>query len=120
MFIYLASPYSHVNPKVRHARYLAVQQTVVECLRYRIWVFSPIVHCHELKLKYLLPPEFSFWMEYDLSILSEAGQLNVLELPGWKESLGIQEEIRFAKMHHIPVYHIAPSEEALKELDYAK
>jgi hypothetical protein len=93
--IYLASPYTHPDPFVREARYLAACQMVAEYLKKARWVYSPIVHCHELAKMIELPREFSFWKQYNQHMLSRSEALHVLMIDGWAESDGIGDEISF-------------------------
>ena len=58
--IYLASPYSHPDPLVRHARFEAACQATAGLLRAGRPVFAPIVQGHEL-VRYGVPGDWSFW-----------------------------------------------------------
>ena len=96
-YVYLASPYSHPNPLVREARYRIARDAVAHLLIRKIWVYSPIVHCHDLTKEYSLPFDATHWREYNEAMLREADELVVLNIPGWRESVGVAAEIAFAK-----------------------
>lgn len=109
---YLGSPYSHKNPAVRHARYLAARQTLQEYLERRVWTYSPIVHCHHLAVEGGLPTDAKFWEEYDFAMVRASKGLLVLMLPGWAESVGLGGEIEYAREALISVTYIIPSVKA--------
>lgn len=92
--IYLASPYSHQDPFVRETRYLAVAKKVIEYLQADKFVYSPIVHCHELQKIVPIGTDFNFWRSYNLHMLDLASELHVLNLEGWAESIGVSGEIQ--------------------------
>ena len=96
-YMYLASPYSHPDPFVREMRYLWTMHEMTLMLQEGMAVYSPIVHCHELAKIADLPREAAFWMKYNFTMLAAAEILGVLMLPGWKESVGVTEEISKAR-----------------------
>jgi hypothetical protein len=102
-YIYLASPYSHPAPKVRHLRYLEAMRAVAGHLSRREWVYSPIVHCHTLAQFYKLPTDAEFWHDYNVAMLDRAYELRILTLEGWQDSAGVAGEIAYAADHFIPI-----------------
>lgn len=104
--IYLASPYTHKDQLIMKTRFLLAEQVTARLLHRRSWVYSPIVHCHELALRYHLPTDFAYWRDYNFAMLRRCDTLYVLFIPGWEESLGVTEEIKFAQTAGIPVYAI--------------
>lgn len=94
--IYLASPYSHPDPSVREERFHAVCRTTAALLRAGQVVFSPIVYNHPL-VAFALPTTWEFWERIDRAYLERCEVLMVLMLDGWKESAGVQAEIRIAR-----------------------
>ena len=94
-FIYLASPYSHPNSAIRQARFRAAEEFTAEAIKDGQAIFSPIIHNHELALRYHLPTTMEFWWAYNSAILYSADYLWVLTLPGWQESHGVSREIAF-------------------------
>ena len=116
-FDYLGSPYSHKDPFVREYRYLQAMQRVSHLLKNNFWVYSPIVHCHELKKIVELPHEHDFWLAYDLVMLEKARALQVLCLPNWQDSLGLGIEIRHAKAVGKPIYYV---EHPLEHIDLVR
>lgn len=100
--IYLASPYSG-TPEVMQQRYEATRAVTADTLKDGEFVYSPIVHCHDLALHHDIPKDFAFWSKYNFHMLDLADQLWVLMLPGWKESRGVTAEVlhwRSTRPHH--------------------
>ena len=103
--IYLASPYSHQDPYIRIQRFERVCAWTASLLRKGGIIFSPIAHSHPL-VRYGLPEDFEFWKRFDTTILSRCQELWVLELPGWRESKGVQSEIDIALEHDLSVWYL--------------
>ena len=95
--IYLASPYSHDDPEVRYARYDAACAATARMMQGGMIVYSPIVHCHILALKYDLPGDWEFWKRIDERMLAACDMVMVLCLDGWKDSVGVTAEIGMAR-----------------------
>lgn len=106
--IYLASPYSHPDELVRHDRFAQALQATATMLRDGLIVYSPIVHCHPLARVYDLPTDFAFWQNYNFGILKHAEGLWVLMIDGFESSLGVQNEIIYAKELCIPYHYKLP------------
>ena len=104
--IYLASPYSSPDPFTREERYLAAMRKVIDYLRTGNWVYSPIVHCHELAKMADMGKDFNSWKQYNFHMLELASEMHVLQLIGWEDSIGVKWEIRHATDLNIPVRYI--------------
>jgi len=72
------------------------------------WVYSPIVHCHQLAKLFDLPFDANFWHNYNFAMLERAGDFALLKLPGWNASIGVADEIEEAKRLDLPVELIIP------------
>lgn len=103
--IYLASPYTHDNPLIRKARFVAVQAFVAEQLRNGVVLFSPIVYCHQFATEYGLPISHEPWVPFNKQLLEFAEELWVFPLPGWEKSKGVALEIELAKQLGKTVYY---------------
>lgn len=101
--IYLASPYSNPDPFIQETRYLQAMEYLAFYLRRGVWMYSPIVHCHELAKISDIPRDAAFWSPYCLYMLSLSNELRVLRLSGWRQSKGVQEEIAAAKARKLPI-----------------
>lgn len=106
--IYLASPYSHPDPLIMKTRFLLAEQVTAKLLGEGLFVYSPIVHCHELGLKYSLPTDFAFWKKYNFDMIRRCSVLFVLSIDGWELSKGVRAEWEFAKMCNLYPQHINP------------
>lgn len=102
-FIYLASPYSHPEMRVRVERFMAAQQAVIEAFRDKIAMFSPIVHWHHLACQYDLPFEYEYWQAQNDPMVLAAESLVVLGIDGWNTSRGVAHEIELAQYAGKPV-----------------
>lgn len=112
-FIYLASPYSHPDPAVREARYVAACKKTAQYAVKGISVFSPIAQSHPVAA--YMPPEdcmdFDLWMRLDLPILKDAAELHILCIDGWRMSKGVTREVQFAESLGIPIKQVFPDVE---------
>ena len=107
-YYYLASPYTHKDPTVRQQRYEEVQYYTGLFVLNNLHIFSPIVHSHDLAVKYALPVDITFWKDYCEAMLQPALAIWVLQLPGWDDSNGIKSEIEFAMANKIPISYVDP------------
>lgn len=92
-FIYLASPYTSDEPSVIVERYEMAKSMTAHLLNEGHFIYSPIVHCHELAHSHSLPKDFKFWKDYNFAMLEKAEELWVLTIDGWDKSEGIKNEI---------------------------
>jgi hypothetical protein len=118
-FLYLASPYSHKDPQVVNTRFLLAERVTAELLKTERFVYSPIVHCHEIARKFNLPTDAAFWMNYNKAMLAEASDLLILCLPGWQESVGVNMEIDFAKSFGMFVSYLTVEQEPFNIIESA-
>jgi hypothetical protein len=93
---------------VREQRYRAACQTAAALLRAGHATFSPIVHCHPL-VEHGLPTEWEFWQQVDRRFLVQCDEVVVLMLDGWRESVGVQTEIRIARELGKPIRCVEPT-----------
>jgi len=114
--IYLASPYTHPDPKIREERFQAVCLQASIMMRRGITVFSPIAHMHPIA-QYGMPVGWEFWKVFDTEFLEMCSELHILKLPGFKESKGVLGEIQIAESLGKPVVFIEPEEKPRLTLD---
>ena len=103
--IYLASPYSHPDPKVREERARLACVAAAEIMRSGHLVLSPIAHSHPIALAGNLPLDFEYWREFDESLIDWCDQVWVLMIDGWMDSKGIKAEVEYAEKTDKFVYH---------------
>jgi len=104
--IYLASPYSHPDMRVVLERFDAVCRVAAIMMSRGEFVFSPIAHTHPIAVVGDLPKGFDYWQTYDHMMLDMCGGVAVLTIDGWKQSVGVADEIRYANSIGLPVRHI--------------
>lgn len=107
-YVYLASPYSHADPEVVEQRYEAVLAATAAFMDEGYFVYSPIVHGHELARRHDLPTDHAFWRGQNEAMLEHAAALWVLKLDLWALSVGVAFEIGFAREHGIGVLFVDP------------
>ncbi|UZP67689.1 DUF1937 family protein [Desulfovibrio mangrovi] len=106
--VYLATPYTHTDARVREARFLAVTQKAAEMWKAGLGVYSPITLTHEAAVRHELPTDWRFWNALCRDTLSRMHELHVLCLPLWDHSTGVRAEIDLARSIGLPVIYHAP------------
>lgn len=103
---YLASPYSHPEPSIEAMRALMAGDAAAWLSNQGYHPFSPIAHWHRPAKRNKLPSNANHWISYNQAWLEKADELIVLKMPGWKDSIGIAYEIKWAKEQMKPVKFI--------------
>lgn len=106
--VYLATPYSHIDPAIREQRFHAVNAVAAKLMRDGLHVFSPISHTHPIAEAGDLPKGWDFWEAYDRTLLRACGKIIVLMLDGWRESKGVTAEIAIARELGLAVEFLDP------------
>ena len=122
-FIYIASPYTDPDPRVREKRYLQVSYYVVALLARHKFPYSPIVSNHHLALEFDLTHTALDWMAYNFAMLSSASELHVLQLPGWEKSTGVLAEMNFwrAARQGLPIQMVKmPTQSEIRAIERGK
>lgn len=104
--IYLATPYSDPDPKVRQVRFEAVNKVAARLMLEGNIVFSPISHTHPIALAGDLPKGWEFWKKMDESFLEWCDELHIYCTDGWMESVGVCAEHNIAIELSKPVIFI--------------
>jgi hypothetical protein len=105
--IYLATPYTHPEPEVRAARFLAVTLYCAERMAAGELIFSPITYGHAFGELGLAATDHVSWIQFNETMLGISTGVRVLCLRGWELSAGIQHEVEFADKHGIPVEYVS-------------
>lgn len=93
--IYLAQPYSHPDEKIMHQRYLS---GLYWCHKLRDrYVYSPIVHWHNVAIAHSMPTEATFWLDLNFHMIELSRAMYVLQLDGWQDSKGLYEEVNYCE-----------------------
>jgi hypothetical protein len=92
--IYLASAlFSSPDPFLRHARYAAALATIAATDQP---IYSPIVHWHKAAVRYQLRKDADFWWERNRHMLDLCSEVWLLTIEGWRQSIGLAQEVRYA------------------------
>lgn len=102
---YLASPYSKGSDAIRIDRFNKVTEACAYLTNQGFCIFSPITHSHPM-VEYGVSSTWDFWKKVDTLFLSVFHGLIVLQLDGWLESAGVQEEIKITKALGKPVLYV--------------
>ena len=101
--IYLAGPYSHPSKEVMAHRAELHAHAAATLLIRGYHPYSPIAHWHEIALTHRLPTHAEFWHNHNRAMVAKSSILLGLMLPGWRESTGMNMEMRFATECAVPV-----------------
>lgn len=104
--IYLAGPYSHPDQTIRTQRAAQLSLMAGRLMQNGYVVFSPISHGHAIAQVIELPTDFAYWQKHCHVMLSKASRLTVLELEGWRQSVGVREEINLATQWGLPIEYL--------------
>ena len=117
--IYLASVYSihaktnsRADKMLREQRYQFAMEKVANLTFEGLHVFSPIVYNHPVSTEYDFPKDYDWWKPIDRHFLDFCDEVWVLKMPHWKDSVGITDEIAYAKSQGKKVTYIACPEYA--------
>ena len=107
LIAYLASPYSHPSEDTRYNRFVAVTKMASRLKNAGIALITPITSSVPMAI-YGDEEDtgWATWRDYDLELLANSDALVVYKLPGYRESTGVQAEIRFARHNKIPIYYL--------------
>jgi hypothetical protein len=110
--VYLASPYSSRleglgKLRQEQERYDEIKGIAARLMKEGHYVFSPIVHCHPMAVKYGLPTDWAYWKGYLHVMLPKCDEVWVAGMVGYKESTGVNGEIELARKLSIPVWYLS-------------
>lgn len=106
---YLASPYSHADKDVMHDRAVEVDRIAEELIVLGYNLIEPITMCHYKSLRNdRLPSGYEYWQTRDREFVSRSDGVIVSLIPGWDESVGVADEVAYAKSLGLPIYYINP------------
>lgn len=112
--IYVAAPYSTGiqagadRDAAMAKRAEEIERIAAQLLELGEPVYSPVTHGRALE-KHIRPDlcaSHAFWMRHCYQMLDCARELVVIMLPGWSESAGVQQEIKYAERRGIPINYL--------------
>ena len=109
--IYLTTPYSHPDDKVKEARFVEACRISSILMKRGIVVYSPIAHCHPIATRFDVPTDWEFWKHFDKEIISLCRDgILVIRMEGWRESKGVSAEIQIAEELKLPISYADPED----------
>ncbi|TXH17938.1 MAG: DUF1937 family protein [Hyphomicrobiaceae bacterium] len=118
MYIYLGTPYTDPSPYQMKLRYEAARALCADIAQSKVPVYSPIVHWHNVAEFYNrrsfgcwrpnqdnlhMPVDVDFWWKQNEPFLKKCHEAWFVKLEGYERSKGIQREIEYCHLKHIPV-----------------
>ena len=120
--VYLATPYSlvvkskeiginrpdfsEIDKEIRLKRFEAVNEVSAKLIKAGFAVISPISQSHPIAIQTNMEGTFETWADIDYNIILRCDMVMVFCQDGWKESIGVTNEIIFAHQNNIPVFYI--------------
>jgi len=107
--VYLAAPYSDKDKAVVEARMVLFCKVDAELSRKGIFTVSPLLK-HLVLQHSILPSDWEYWRDYSISLLTKCDYMIVIMMDGWKESVGVQDEIKLCNLFDVPIKYINPED----------
>ena len=107
---YFASPYTSDCAYIREQRYLDVIKVATDLIRLDFTLIEPIAMSHQHAQRFGLPGTYAFWQKRDRKFIDLCDAVMVCLLDGWDQSIGVADEIEYAKSQGKPVYYLNPVE----------
>lgn len=107
--IYLATPYTNEDPAVMEHRYNTAMDVAQYFISNNYVIFSPIVHCHEMAIKYKMNKDYTFWKTYNKSMIKVVKEVWFAAMPGCTKSTGMLAEYLIAKKYHKIIRGVMPA-----------
>lgn len=114
--VYLATPYTHEDPRIRETRFREVNFAAAFFMcKLGLHIFSPISHSVPIAEDGNTPTTWEFWKEYDFALLQVCKRMIVLTQDGWRSSAGVAGEMEIATNLGLDIAYISPR--TVRELD---
>lgn len=115
---FISIPYTDSDPKIIGQRVHITQYICAELSRQGRFVYSPIVHFFNIQNKFDMPGDWEYWKDLCKVAMVRCNMLTIIQLDGWKKSVGVQAEIEIGKDHAMPMQFLDPTEyiKKLKEM----
>lgn len=106
---YLGSPYSKYKDGL-DAAFEEICRLAGYFARAGISAYSPIAHTHPIaKHSGIDPYDHAIWLPFDTPMMHNAKGLVVVQMDGWDESYGIDQEIRYMRDIDKPIVYLRPA-----------
>jgi hypothetical protein len=104
--IYLASPYTvsgTASEEQKQRNFEACARCAHELVKHGYLVYAPILQSRPIEQLCDVGASWEDWKAYDLAIIEKCDEVHVLCIDGWRESVGVLDEIDHALKRGIPV-----------------
>lgn len=106
---YLASPYSHKNPIIKLWRFIKISRIAAKLhLTGRFVLITPISASVPQNFFGQMGCAWATWEKVDCEYIRNCKEVLVCTMQGWRESVGVNAEILFAKELKIPIKYLHP------------
>lgn len=103
LIYYLASVYSSAIPEGRikeevcDERHHEVSKIGLDLMKAGYVCWEPIASSYYKATNFKMPQDYTFWQERDRRMIKASDAVIVCDMPGWKESVGVTDEIEYAR-----------------------
>jgi hypothetical protein len=116
MKIYLATAYSHPDPKVREQRFLRANRIASHLIEKGYIVYSPISHSHPIAECMNNHNDKSVWLRQCIAFIEWADCMYIINCPENRQSEGVQMEINRFLEKNKKIFSINENYETLEVL----
>lgn len=108
---YLAAPYTHPKPTVRQERLILVNSTAARLMEGGYGIVSPLSMGVPISFYNDMGTGWETWKDVCLRLLECCDALCLLLLPGWRDSVGVMAELRYAEALGLPIHGVTTEAE---------
>lgn len=106
--VYIASPYSRYADGLESA-FIEICRITARLIDRGVKAYSPIAHTHPIAIHGNIDPlDHAFWMDFDKAMMTVCNACLVVEMSGWRDSVGITHEIARFLAANKPVLYLDP------------
>lgn len=107
-FWYVATPYTK-HPHGLGAAFAEACTVTGRLVQAGVAAFSPIAHGHMIgQMASFDQTDHDFWTRVDRPFMDVASGILVVTMPGWQESRGVAEEVKYFEARGLPVVFLDP------------
>lgn len=108
MLVYLASPYSSVENKEELMKDLFFIAHDFMRRNKGTTVVSPLFYHYSVNVVPGVDGDWNFWKNYSIDLLRSCNAMLINATEGWDKSIGLLQEIEFAKSIGLMITHVSP------------
>lgn len=108
--VYLAIPYSAISKHLEEERFIIATRLAGRLIENGVNCYSPITNSHPIRIFNCNPMlgDWQTWGEIDREMIDWCDIVYVICIRGWRDSVGVNEEIEHALSTGKPVVLIPP------------